>query len=85
MPLNLAYTATTNPVNLGVCVEPHDFVSGNQTYIIAAQDSWMSLLPFKMESTLQAEMMPPIGRTTAHLEGTALIKQWIDAMENPCP
>jgi len=85
MPLNLAFIATTNPVNLGVCVEPHDFVSGNQTYIIAAQDSWMSLMPFKMQSTQRSEMMPPIGRATAHLEGVALIKTWIDAMENPCP
>ncbi|MCO6148531.1 hypothetical protein [Flavobacterium sp. NRK1] len=85
MPLNLAFVATTNPINLGICVEPHDFVSGNQTYIIAAQDSWMSLLPFKMQSTQQSEMMPPIGRTTSHREGTALINEWIDAMENPCP
>jgi len=85
MPLNLAFTTTTNPVNLGVCVEPHDFVSGNQTYIIAAQNSPMSLLYFKMQTTLQAEMMPPIGRTSTHYEATALIKQWIDAMENPCP
>jgi len=85
MPLNFAFTATTNPVNLGVCVEPHDFVSGNQTYIIAAQSSWLSLLPFKMQSTERSEMMPPLGRATTHVEATAIIKIWIDSMESPCP
>jgi len=85
MPLNLAFSATTNPVNLGICVEPHDFVSGNQKYIIAGQDSWMSLLYFKMNTRIKAEMMPPIGRTITDGDGITLIQEWIDGMETPCP
>ena len=85
MPINFAFNATTNPVNLGVCVEPHDFVSGSQEYIIEAQNGLNSLIYFKMISRKQEEMMPPVGRTSSHSEGAQLMLEWIDSMEQPCP
>ena len=85
MPLDLAFNKTTNPINMGVCVEPHDFVSGNQEYIIQAQNSSMSLLTFKMQSNDRAEMMPPVGRSVNHKEALSMLSEWIDSMEQPCP
>jgi uncharacterized repeat protein (TIGR03806 family) len=85
MPENFSFTATANLTGLGVCVEPHDFVIGNQRYIIESQNGRGSLMYYKMNTNVADQMMPPIGRTTIHIEGLSLIKEWIDAMETPCP
>lgn len=84
-PLNLTFEATTDSYNLGICVMPHHAVTGNQKYIIAGQDARMSLMYFKMNTNIQEEMMPPVGRSTVHTEGVLLIQQWINSMEQPCP
>lgn len=85
MPMNLAFNATTNPINLGICVVPHDFVNGPQTHIITKQNSSLSLMYFKMKTTTPEEIMPPLGRSVTHIEGLDLIAEWIDTMEEPCP
>lgn len=85
MPENFSFTATANPVNLGICVTPHDFVTGNENYIIEAQNGRNSLLYNKMASRKKEQMMPPVGRTIAHDEANELILEWIDSMETPCP
>ena len=85
MPENFSFTSVANPVSLGICVEPHDFVQGDEKYIIEAQNGRNSLMYTKMTSRKQAQMMPPLGRTIKHSEATDLILQWINNMENPCP
>ncbi|MHA3786746.1 hypothetical protein ACX0HA_00945 [Flavobacterium hauense] len=85
MPENFSFTPIANPVSLGVCVEPHDFFIGNEKYIIMAQRSQYSLLYSKVVSTDRLQMMPPVGRTLHHKEGTDLIMQWINDMETSCP
>lgn len=85
MPENFSFTETANLTNLGVCVEPHDFVIGNQQYIIHSQKGRESLMYYKMNTNIPEQMMPPVGRTIVHTEGLLLIREWIDAMENPCP
>jgi hypothetical protein len=81
----LAFAQTSNPVNLGICVEPHDFVTGDQTHIVAKQDIEMSLLYYRMSNNIPTEMMPMIGRTIVHDEALALIEEWINAMDGTCP
>ncbi|AWH85306.1 hypothetical protein HYN59_09325 [Flavobacterium album] len=83
--MNLAFEKTTDPANLGVCVEPHDFVTGDQTHIVAKQNIDMSLLYFRMSNNEMSEMMPMVGRTIVHEEALALIEQWINSMDAPCP
>lgn len=85
IPLYFAFDKTENPANTGVCVEPYDFVTGTQRYIIEAQDATKSLLWFRMETNIKAEMMPPIGRSVTHQEVFPLLEEWIDSMEEPCP
>jgi len=84
-PMNLAYNQTSSPINLGVCVEPVDFVSGNQEYIIEKQDPFRSLLYFRIQTTIPAEMMPPVGRSFTHREGVQLIEDYINSPEGTCP
>lgn len=85
MPLNFSFTQVANPDKLGVCVAPHDFVEGNEDYIIASQNGDNSLIITLMNSRRKDYMMPLLGRTISHGEGVSLIQEWIDNMENPCP
>ena len=43
-----------------------------------------SILPFRMGSREPGVMMPEQGRGTVHLEGLALIRDWIAAMPGQC-
>jgi len=83
-PMDLAFNQTNINTNLGVCVEPQDFVSGDEQYIIAGGDAGASLMFFKVKSTDPTEMMPLIGRTMIHREGVALLQEWIDNMDETC-
>ena len=84
-PMDLAFGKTTIPANLGMCTAPSDFVTGDQQYIIAKQDAKGSLMPFRMSTNIQSEMMPILGRTVVHTEALTLVQEWITAMEEPCP
>ncbi|KOS06106.1 hypothetical protein AM493_08695 [Flavobacterium akiainvivens] len=84
-PMDLAFANSITPENLGICREPVDFVSGREEYIVSGQETANSLMYWRMNNTIQAEMMPPLGRVTIHTEGVQLIEEWINAMESPCP
>ncbi|KGO85481.1 hypothetical protein Q765_15745 [Flavobacterium rivuli WB 3.3-2 = DSM 21788] len=84
-PMNLAFNKTNIRSNLGICIEPQDFVSGDEQYIIAGQDAEASLMLSKIRTTDPNEMMPLIGRSLIHREGIALIQEWIDTMDAACP
>lgn len=43
-----------------------------------------SILPFRMASREPGVMMPEQGRSTVHVEGLELIRQWIAAMPGSC-
>lgn len=83
-PMNLAFAATANPINAGVCVEPLDF-AGDREYLIEKGNPRRSVIYFRMETTMPAEMMPLTGRTLAHTEGLKVVEEWIAAMEGECP
>jgi len=58
--------------------------TGNLRFDIVPGDAKASIIPYRMASTNPAVMMPEIGRSTAHAEGVALIRFWIDSMEGSC-
>ncbi|KAF2518481.1 hypothetical protein E0W68_09145 [Flavobacterium salilacus subsp. salilacus] len=84
-PMELSFSQSALPANLGVCIEPVDFASGGQEYIVSGQDVRSSLMHFRIKETSAAEMMPPLGRTVTHREGLQLITDWIENMETICP
>lgn len=83
-PMDLAFSKTNNPVNLGACVEPIDYVSGTQQYIIEKQNAEQSLLHFRMNTNIPSERMPTIGRNVIDTKAVTLIENWINSMEEPC-
>jgi len=84
-PMNLAFSATSDPVNLGVCVVPQDAGSANLPYIVAGRNFTNSLMPFRMSSLSQSEMMPNTGRTIVDEKAVMMIKDWINGMSESCP
>ena len=55
--------------------------TGGNEYNIVPGHPEQSILYYRMVSTDPAAMMPELGRRTAHIEGLALIKEWIEKME----
>ncbi len=58
--------------------------TGNLRFDVVPGDAKASIIPYRMASTNPAVMMPEIGRSTAHAEGVALVRFWIDSMEGSC-
>lgn len=84
-PMRLAFSESTTPESLGVCREPMDFVSNGETHIIARGNVARSLMHSRLNTTIQSEMMPQLGRSVIHTEGVQLIKEFINSMTEPCP
>lgn len=85
-PMNLAFSKSAlTPANMGICQEPVDYVSGDQQYIVTGQSTEGSLMYFRMNTSIQSEKMPTIGRNLVHEEAVALIGEWINSLESTCP
>lgn len=72
-----------DPFHWGVLKSPvaAGIGAGNHKYAISPGSGDDSIIPFRMNSTNPGIMMPEIGRVSIHTEGVALVKEWIDAME----
>ena len=77
-PMRLAYSETADPINLGLCVEPQEFINGSLAYIIKPSDKSRSMMYYRLGSTLPSERMPLLGRTIVHEEGLQLLEDWIN-------
>lgn len=55
--------------------------SGGLSYDILPGNAEASILYYRMVSVDPEIMMPEVGRTTAHAEGLALIRDWINSMK----
>ena len=85
-PMRFAWQETSDPVNLGVCVEPEDPLPGEPqlTYIVAASNTYRSMLLHRISSTEEAVRMPLLGRTVVHQEAVQLFTDWINSLPGPC-
>lgn len=83
-PMRLAFSETTNPVNLGICVQPHEPVP-NHTHIIASGNAMKSVMYYRLSATDESVRMPLLGRTIVHEEAAGMIAEWINSMDTPCP
>jgi len=76
------------PFTWGVCKVPTSAGNGtdcDQSLDIVPGDPDASLFLCRMESITPGEMMAPLGRTTVHTEGAALIREWIVELPNLFP
>lgn len=83
-PLRLAYSETSLQANIGVCVEPDEFINTALTYIITPSNTERSVMHYRLSSTDQNEMMPLLGRSIVHSEGIQLIEDYINSLIDPC-
>ncbi len=72
---------------LGVCKPPiaAGRGSGGHRFDIVPSRPDASIMVFRMASRDPAIAMPELGRALDHKEGTALVAQWIAAMDGQCP
>lgn len=58
--------------------------TGGRTFSIQPGDPDGSIMTYRMASTKPGAMMPELGRSLAHEEGVALIRDWIAEMDGDC-
>lgn len=87
-PIRLAFNESSNPENLGVCVEPEGDISiwigEDPSHLIAPGDIENSVIYFRMNTTEDAIKMPLIGRNLIHEEAVTLLVEWINSLEGTC-
>jgi uncharacterized repeat protein (TIGR03806 family) len=80
-PMRFAFHLTENTANLGVCVEPETQFIPN-SYIVKPNDTDLSILYYRINTTDESFRMPLLGRTINHEEGIDLIEEWINSLDN---
>ncbi|WP_439544884.1 SO2930 family diheme c-type cytochrome [Sandarakinorhabdus sp.] len=75
----------TTPAHLGIWKRPvaAGRGSGGREFSVVPGRPDQSILLHRMQSSEPGVMMPQFGRSIAHDEGIALIRQWIAAMSDP--
>ena len=84
-PLRLAFSETVDDINLGICVEPDQYVANGLPYIVAAGNAQRSMMYYRMNTVDEAVKMPLLGRSIVHQESVDLLSEWIDAINQDCP
>lgn len=82
--MRFAYHETVVDENMGVCVEPEEFVEPQHVHIISAGNIDKSVLHFRLNTTVENYRMPLLGRTVVHEEAVSLLTEYINSIEEPC-
>lgn len=71
---------------LGICKPPiaAGRGTGNRRFDIVPGHPDQSILVYRTASTIADIMMPEIGRSLSHTEGTALLASWIEGLDGQC-
>ncbi|AOS96987.1 Planctomycete cytochrome C [Microbulbifer aggregans] len=71
---------------LGLCKPPvaAGTGSGNRLFAIVPGEPEESILNFRVETTNPGAMMPELGRSLEHEEGTELLHEWVASMPGSC-
>lgn len=83
-PLRLAYSETSLDDNIGVCVEPDEFINSALTYLISPGNTERSVLFYRLKATDQNVRMPLLGRSIVHTEGVDLLEEYINSLTEIC-
>jgi uncharacterized repeat protein (TIGR03806 family) len=84
-PIRLAWSETEDDANLGICVDPQEFINPQLTKIINRGIPNRSVMLFRMNTTVTQYRMPLLGRTVIHQEAVDLFTEFIDSLEPACP
>jgi len=83
-PVRFNFNATSDPINMGVCVEPDTDLNVGLSHIVAPQTSLRSVLYYRINATEESVRMPLLGRSLVHEEGRQLIEDWINSLQTTC-
>jgi uncharacterized repeat protein (TIGR03806 family) len=78
------YEKTTNPINLGICVDGTFIFDNSITQIVAPGNHERSIIYNRINTTDGAIRMPLLSRTLIHEEGVQLIENWINSLDYIC-
>lgn len=78
-PMKLAFKETSDPLNIGLCVEPDEFINTALTYIITPSNINRSMMYYRLNTNQENVRMPLLGRTLIHQEGVDLLEEWINS------
>lgn len=84
-PLRLAWSETSDPANLGICITPEEFVAPQLTHIIARSNVNRSMMHYRLNTTVEQYRMPLFGRTVIHEEAIDLLEAYINSLSPTCP
>ncbi len=84
-PLRLAWSETSNPDNLGICITPEEYVAPQLTHIIARSNVNRSMMHYRLNTTVEQYRMPLFGRTVIHQEAIDLLEAYINSLSPTCP
>lgn len=82
-PMRFAFDHTNDPVNSGVCVDPHEPIAG-QGHIFERGDAARSVAVYRLSSVDETVRMPLLGRTVVHQEAVDMISAWINGQSPAC-
>lgn len=77
-PMRLAFSETSDPVNMGLCVEPDEVINTTLINIITPANKDRSVMHYRLMSTDENVRMPLLGRSIIHEEGLQLLEDWIN-------
>ena len=80
-PMRFAFSETTIPSNLGICVPQQDATVGSGlTAVVLPNNINRSMLYYRLNTTDESFRMPLLGRSIIHTEGLTLLEQWINTL-----
>ncbi len=79
-PMRLAFSETTQAINLGLCVQPDEFINPSLINIITPGNVYKSMMHFRLSSTEESNRMPLLGRSLVHQEAVDLLTQYIQSI-----
>jgi uncharacterized repeat protein (TIGR03806 family) len=84
-PMRFAFDENGDQENLGVCVEPDQFLSDLEDQkLIKPGDPENSVIYVRLTSIEENIMMPLLGRKLQHDEGIALLSEYINSLTDTC-
>lgn len=82
--IRLGFNETLDMMNMGECVEPEENINNALRHIVSPGRSNRSVMYYRMNTEDDGVKMPLLGRNSIHLEGVALIDEWIESLTTTC-
>ncbi len=82
--MRFAYSESDLDENMGICVVPDENINPTLTHIIAKGNIERSMVYYRMNTNIESERMPLIGRSMIHEEALIMMEEYINSFDSPC-